>query len=203
MTKQGKGIALLLVRETPIYVDLHPQRTSRLAKMLNPSSYLRGHSQRNLSKYSAFFPPPPPIIPLQTRYTRARISHIIRVESKSITYHAFSLSFPLALFLPARQGERKQSVSTWNQASSQELTAWNPLPDYLPGIALETRADTSTTLSTAKVSHISRSALYSGGNQKTLQLSSRISLWKVNSSKAKLGDLGDSYYMICIAFDQA
>ncbi|KAM1639672.1 hypothetical protein ACFXTN_008927 [Malus domestica] len=58
MTKQGKGIALLLVvRETPIYVDLHPQRTGRLAKMLNPSSYLKGHSQRSLSKYSAFFPP--------------------------------------------------------------------------------------------------------------------------------------------------
>ncbi|KAM1018133.1 hypothetical protein ACFX2C_039791 [Malus domestica] len=58
MTKQGKGIALLLVvRETPIYVDLHPQRTGRPAKMLNPSSYLRGHSQRSLSKYSAFFPP--------------------------------------------------------------------------------------------------------------------------------------------------
>ncbi|KAM1576120.1 hypothetical protein ACFX10_032475 [Malus domestica] len=31
-----------------------------------------------------------------------------------------------------------------------------------------TRADTSTTLSKAKVSHIIRSALYSGGNQKTL-----------------------------------
>ncbi|KAM2244852.1 hypothetical protein ACFXTI_005861 [Malus domestica] len=66
-----------------------------------------------------------------------------------------------------------------------------------------TRADTSITLSKAKVSHISRSALYSRGNQKTLQLSSRISLWKVTSSKAKLGDLGDSYYMVYIAFDQA
>ncbi|KAM2040588.1 hypothetical protein ACFX16_034505 [Malus domestica] len=141
MTKQGKGIALLLVvRETPIYVDLHPQRTGRPAKMLNPSSYLRGHSQRSLSKYSASFPP---IIPLQTSYTRARISHIIRVKSKSIPYHAFSLSFLLALFLPARQGEREQSVSTWNQASSQELTAWNPLPDYLPGIALEYSSSTS------------------------------------------------------------
>ncbi|KAM1943706.1 hypothetical protein ACFX15_012008 [Malus domestica] len=31
----------------------------------------------------------------------------------------------------------------------------------------------------------SNSALYSGGNQKTLQPSSRISLWKVTSSKAK------------------
>ncbi|KAM2095499.1 hypothetical protein ACFX1R_019293 [Malus domestica] len=55
--KKGKRITLLLVvRETPIYVDFHPPRTGRPAKMLNPSSYLRGHSQRSLSKYSAFFP---------------------------------------------------------------------------------------------------------------------------------------------------
>ena len=53
------------------------------------------------------------------------------------------MSFPLTMFLPARQGEREQSVSTWNQASSQELTAWNPLPDYLPGIALEYSSSTS------------------------------------------------------------
>ncbi|KAM1642917.1 hypothetical protein ACFX2K_012786 [Malus domestica] len=59
-----------------------------------------------------------------------------------------------------------------------------------------TRADSSTTSSTTKVSHIIKSALYSGGNQKTLQPSSRISLWKVTSSKAKLGDLGDSYYRV-------
>ncbi|KAM1125376.1 hypothetical protein ACFX2B_040180 [Malus domestica] len=57
-TKKGKGISLLLVvRESPIYVDLHPPRTSKPAKMLNISSYLRGHSQRSLSKYSVFFPP--------------------------------------------------------------------------------------------------------------------------------------------------
>ncbi|KAM2296182.1 hypothetical protein ACFX1S_035878 [Malus domestica] len=65
------------------------------------------------------------------------------VKSKSIPYHVFSLSFPLALFLPTRQGERKQSVSTWNQASNQELTNWNSLPDYLPGIALEYSSSTS------------------------------------------------------------
>ncbi|KAM1705718.1 hypothetical protein ACFXTH_027728 [Malus domestica] len=46
MTKNGKGITLLLVvRETSIYVDPYPPWTGRLAKMLNPSSYLRGHSQ--------------------------------------------------------------------------------------------------------------------------------------------------------------
>ncbi|KAM1035082.1 hypothetical protein ACFX2H_038034 [Malus domestica] len=140
-TKKGKGIALLLVvKETPIYVDIHPPWTGRPTKMLNPSSYLRGHSQRSLSKYSIFFPP---IIPMQTSHTKARVSHIIRVKSKSIPYHAFSLSFPLPLFLPARQGEKEQSVSTWNQASSQELTAWNLLPDYLLGIALEYSSSTS------------------------------------------------------------
>ncbi|KAM1327649.1 hypothetical protein ACFX2F_012024 [Malus domestica] len=85
----------------------------------------------------------PLIIPMQTSHTRTRVSHIIRVKSKSIPYHAFSLSFPLPLFLPVRQGEREQSISTWNQVSSQELTAWNPLPDYLPGIALEYSSSTS------------------------------------------------------------
>ncbi|KAM2110839.1 hypothetical protein ACFX1R_013543 [Malus domestica] len=80
---------------------------------------------------------------MQTSHTRARVSHIIRVKSKSIPYHAFSLSFPLPLFLPARQGEREQSVSTWNQATSHELTAWNPLPDYLPSIVLEYSSSTS------------------------------------------------------------
>ncbi|KAM1896177.1 hypothetical protein ACFX13_044848 [Malus domestica] len=80
---------------------------------------------------------------MQTSHTRVRVSHIIKVKSKSIPYHVFSLSFPLPLFLPVRQGERVQSVSTWNQASSQELTAWNPLPDYLPSIALEYSSSTS------------------------------------------------------------
>ncbi|KAM2185083.1 hypothetical protein ACFX1Q_030126 [Malus domestica] len=116
-------------------------------------------SERALSAESLeilnFFPP---IIPLQTSHTRVRISHIIRVKSKSIPYHAFSLYFPLALFLPARQGEKEQSVSTWNHASSQELTTWNSLLityssqelttwnfllDYLPGIAFKYSSSTS------------------------------------------------------------
>ncbi|KAM1093442.1 hypothetical protein ACFX2B_008447 [Malus domestica] len=110
--------------------------------MLNFSSHPRGHSQQSLSKYSASFPPDNTSAN-KPHHTRARVSHIIRVKSKNIPYHAFSLSFPLALFLPARQREREQSVSTWNQASSQELTAWNPLPDYLLGIALEYSSSTS------------------------------------------------------------
>ncbi|KAM2981048.1 hypothetical protein FF2_012400 [Malus domestica] len=121
MTKKGKGITLLLViRETPIYVDLYPPQSGRPTNKKNAQLFFT--SERALS---------------------ARVSHIIRVKSKSIPYHAFSLSFSLALFLPTRQGEREQSVSTWNQASSQELTAWNPLPDYLPGIALEYSSSTS------------------------------------------------------------
>ncbi|KAM1056497.1 hypothetical protein EV1_029628 [Malus domestica] len=144
MTKKGKGITLLLVvRETLIYVDLHltqPSRSANKKKCLTFLHIQEGTLSRVSRNTQLLFLP---IIPLQISYTRARVSHIIRVKSKSIPYHAFSLSFPLALFLPVRQGEREQSVSTWNQASSQELTAWNPLPDYLPSIALEYLSSTS------------------------------------------------------------
>ncbi|KAM2972327.1 hypothetical protein FF2_019042 [Malus domestica] len=50
-------------------------------------------SQRSLSSYSMF------LIPWgtsATNDTKAKVSHITRVESKSISYHAFSLSFPLS-----------------------------------------------------------------------------------------------------------
>ncbi|KAM1654704.1 hypothetical protein FF1_006937 [Malus domestica] len=50
----------------------------------------------------------------------------MKVESKSISYHAFSLSFSLSLFSPAGQGEIEQSASTWYQSSNLESTAWNP-----------------------------------------------------------------------------
>ncbi|KAM1980084.1 hypothetical protein ACFX15_036733 [Malus domestica] len=138
MTEKGKGTVLPLTFGTiPIYVDLHPPQPGRPVNKKNAQLFFT--SEKTLSAESleilSFFSPL--IIPLQTSHTRARVSHIIRVKSKSIPYHAFSLSFHLALFLPARQGEREQSVSTWNQASSQELTTWNPLPDYLPDIAFE------------------------------------------------------------------
>ncbi|KAM1383984.1 hypothetical protein PS2_035974 [Malus domestica] len=54
--------------------------------------------------------------------------------------------FPCLFLWPCsylQDKEKEQSVSTWNQASSQELTAWNPLPDYLPSIALEYSSSTS------------------------------------------------------------
>ncbi|KAM2345649.1 hypothetical protein ACFXTH_009495 [Malus domestica] len=144
MTKKGKGITLLLVvRETPIYVDLHPPQRGRPANKKKSSIVLHireGTLSRVSRNTQLLFLQ---IIPLQTSHTRVRVSHIIRVKSKSIPYHAFSLSFPLALFLPSRQGEREQPVRTWNQASIQEPLAWNLLPDYLPGIALEYSSSTS------------------------------------------------------------
>ncbi|KAM1835800.1 hypothetical protein ACFX14_017816 [Malus domestica] len=144
MTEKGKETTLpLAVGTIPIYADLYPSQPGRLANKKKCSTFLHiledilNRVSRNTQLIF------PPIIPLQTSHNRARVSHIIRVKSKSIPYHAFSLSFPLALFLHARQGEREQSVNTWNQASSQELTGWNPLPDYLPDIALEYSSSTS------------------------------------------------------------
>ncbi|KAM1083353.1 hypothetical protein ACFX19_022169 [Malus domestica] len=118
-TKKGKGIALLLVvRETPIYVDFHPSRTSRPAKILNHSPYLRGHSQRSLSKYSAFFPP---------NNTYANQPH----QSKSISYHqgqkqeypisCFFLVFSFALVLTCKT-KRKRAISQHLESSFQSGT---------------------------------------------------------------------------------
>ncbi|KAM2301674.1 hypothetical protein ACFX1S_032568 [Malus domestica] len=47
-------------------------------------------------------------------------------KCKSISYHAFSLSFSLSLFSSAGQEEREQSASIWYQSSDLEPTAWNP-----------------------------------------------------------------------------
>ncbi|KAM2775324.1 hypothetical protein COP1_020086 [Malus domestica] len=144
MTEKGKGTALpLAVGTIPIYVDLHSTQPARPANKKTWSTllHIREGTLSRVSRNTQLLPPP--IIPLQTSHTRARVSHIIRVKSKSIPYHAFSLSSPLALFLPVRQGEIEQSVRTWNQVSSQELIAWNLLPDYLPDIALEYLSSTS------------------------------------------------------------
>ncbi|KAM2988866.1 hypothetical protein FF2_002904 [Malus domestica] len=69
---------------------LHSQADMRIKKMLNFSSHPIEHSQQSLLKNSAFFPPD---------NTSANKPY----QSKSIPYHVFSLSFRLALFLPARQ----------------------------------------------------------------------------------------------------
>ncbi|KAM1908101.1 hypothetical protein ACFX14_027660 [Malus domestica] len=119
MTKQGKGITLLLVvRETPIYVDPHPQRTGRPVKMLNPSSYLRGHSQRSFSKYSAFFPPD---------NTSANKLH----QSKNISYHqGKKQEYPISCFFPVFsfglvltcKTRRKRAISQHLESSFQSGT---------------------------------------------------------------------------------
>ena len=96
--------------------------------MPNSSSPLRAHSQQSLSKYSIFssFPKMIPdawstddpggngrlkYVETSTTNTcadpfaassKAKVSHIIKGESKGISYHAFSLSFPLPLFSPAK-----------------------------------------------------------------------------------------------------
>ncbi|KAM2178837.1 hypothetical protein ACFX1R_033864 [Malus domestica] len=119
MTEKGKGTTLpLAVGTIPIYSDLHPPQPSKPANKKNAQLFFT--SERALStkflEILSFFPP--------SDNTSANKPH----QSKSISYH---------------QGEREQSVSTWNQASRQELTAWNPLPDYLPGIALEYSSSTS------------------------------------------------------------
>ncbi|KAM0963635.1 hypothetical protein ACFX2A_023093 [Malus domestica] len=71
----------------------------------------------------------------------------MKVESKSISYHAFSMSFSLLLFSSAGQGEREQSASTWYQSFDLE-----PLPDYLPSLALEYSSSTSYASSSSTTS---------------------------------------------------
>ena len=111
LTEKGKGTALpLAVGTIPIYVDLHPPQPGRPAKKCSTLPHIRNGTPNLASRNTPFSSPS--IIPMPTSHIRARISHIIRVESKSIPYHAFSLSFPLPLLLPAGQGERMQSVGT-------------------------------------------------------------------------------------------
>ncbi|KAM1140686.1 hypothetical protein TB2_040692 [Malus domestica] len=93
------------------------------ADIHNPSSSPRMAAQQSLSIHLVF------LIPWGTsanNSSKAKVFHIMKVESKSISYHAFSLSFSLSLFSPAGQGEREQSANTWYQSSDLEPTAWNP-----------------------------------------------------------------------------
>ncbi|KAM1724217.1 hypothetical protein ACFX11_022681 [Malus domestica] len=93
------------------------------ADIHNLPSSLRMPSQRSLSSHSVF------LIPWDTsanNSSKAKVFHIMKVESKSISYHAFFLSFSLSLFSSAGQGQREQSASTWYQSSDLEPTAWNP-----------------------------------------------------------------------------
>ncbi|KAM2258160.1 hypothetical protein ACFX1S_003269 [Malus domestica] len=97
-------------------------------------------SQQSLLSHSVF------LIPWGTsanNSSKAKVFHIMKVESKSISYHAFSLS----LFSPVGQGERKQIASTWYQSSDLE-----PLPDCLPSLTLEYSSSTSYASSKATTS---------------------------------------------------
>ncbi|WP_265438756.1 hypothetical protein, partial [Klebsiella pneumoniae] len=69
-------------------------------------------------------------IPLQTNHTKAKVPHIIRDESKSISYHAFSLSLSLFLFFPAEHGERCSQPALGINFPNLKL-----LPDCLPSLA--------------------------------------------------------------------
>ncbi|KAM2270426.1 hypothetical protein ACFXTI_037874 [Malus domestica] len=78
-------------------------------------------SQRSLSSHSVF------LIPWDTsanKSSKAKVFHIMKVESKSISYHAFFMSFSLSLF---RSG----------------TNCLEHLPDCLPSIALEYSSSTS------------------------------------------------------------
>ncbi|KAM1699253.1 hypothetical protein ACFX1Q_030309 [Malus domestica] len=99
------------------------------ADIHNLSFSPRMPSQQNLSSHSML------LIPWGTSTnnpSKAKVFHIMKVESKSISYHAFSLSFSLFFFSPTGQGEREQSASTWYQSFNLEPTTWNTFPiDYL------------------------------------------------------------------------
>ncbi|KAM2537120.1 hypothetical protein TB1_022487 [Malus domestica] len=81
-----------VVKTSPIsfYLRLPQQKHTLSAHPLNTSSSPKMHSQRILSSHSVF------LIPWDTPANnpfKAKVFHIIKVESKSISYHAFSLSF--------------------------------------------------------------------------------------------------------------
>ncbi|KAM1219753.1 hypothetical protein ACFX2G_047786 [Malus domestica] len=81
-----------VVKTSPIsfYLRIPQQKHTLSAHPLNTSSSPKMHSQRILLSYSVF------LIPWDTPANnpfKAKVFHIMKVESKSISYHAFSLSF--------------------------------------------------------------------------------------------------------------
>ncbi|KAM2068492.1 hypothetical protein ACFX16_000109 [Malus domestica] len=58
-------------------------------------------------------------------------------RNKSISYHAFSLSFPLSLFLPAKTRIKKAICRNLHSNSGQGTDYREPLAGCLPGFALE------------------------------------------------------------------
>lgn len=82
-------------------------------------------------------------IPLQINHTRARVSHIIRDKSKSIPYHAFSLSFPLSLFFPAKTRIKKAICRNLHSNLQSGTDCLEPLHVCFPCIALEYSSSTA------------------------------------------------------------
>ncbi|KAM1067540.1 hypothetical protein ACFX2B_022583 [Malus domestica] len=80
-------------------------------------------SQQSLSSHSVF------LIPWDTSAnnpSKAKVFHIMKVESKSISYHVFSLSFSLSLFFTYGTRRKRAISRTWYQSSNLEPTVWNP-----------------------------------------------------------------------------
>ncbi|KAM1956624.1 hypothetical protein ACFX16_026012 [Malus domestica] len=173
--------------------------------MLNPFSHSRMHPQHNLSKYSALFPPDNTsankphqeqeyLISSGTKRKRA-VSRNLKSNLQSGTDCLRPLSG--CLLSIALENSSSTAVKVMNSTGTYLMTVDQILALYTEAAKPETDHYSTTPFhttftipSTAKVSYI-------------IKHSSRISLWKVTSSKAKLGDLGDSYYRVCIALDQA
>ncbi|KAM1794349.1 hypothetical protein ACFX11_034832 [Malus domestica] len=105
-----------VVKKSPISIYLRlPQQRHTLSALL----HLREMAfQQTLSSHSVFF------IPWDTpanNPSRAKVFHIMKVESKSISYHAFSLSFSLSLFYD-KEKESNQPAFGIN------LPIWSQLP---------------------------------------------------------------------------
>ncbi|KAM2973608.1 hypothetical protein FF2_020139 [Malus domestica] len=172
------------------------------AKMLNPFSHSKRHPQHNLSKYSALFPPDN----TSANKPHQEQEYLISSGSKTRRKRAVSrnlksnLQFgtdcleplPGCLLSIALEYSSSTAVKVTNSTGKYLMTVDQILALYTEAAKPETDHYSTTPFhttfiipSTAKVSHIIKSALYSEGHQKTLQHSSRISLWKVTSSKAK------------------
>ncbi|KAM1568624.1 hypothetical protein ACFX10_033833 [Malus domestica] len=105
-----------VVKKSPISIYIHLPTAK--AHPLNTSSSPRMYSQRNLSSYSVF------LIPWGTSAnnpSKAKVFHIMKVESKSISYHAFSLSFSLSLFYDKEKASNQPALGI-------NLPIWSQLP---------------------------------------------------------------------------
>ncbi|KAM2195676.1 hypothetical protein ACFX1R_029652 [Malus domestica] len=88
------------------------------ADIHNSSSSPRMPFQQTFSSHSVFF------IPWGTsanNSSKEKVFHIMKVESKSISYHVFSLSFSLSLFWDKEKKSNQPALGI-------NLPIWNQLP---------------------------------------------------------------------------